>query len=66
MVNVETFLSTLYVMIDDFCKTDLPPLRGWGPQASLSRSEVLTLERLFLACLIAPSSIGWCVITTMP
>ena len=25
MVDVDTFLTTLYVMVDDFCKTSLPP-----------------------------------------
>jgi hypothetical protein len=25
MVDVDTFLTTLYVMADDFCKTSLPP-----------------------------------------
>jgi hypothetical protein len=38
----ETFLTTLYVMVDDFCHT-LPPEPHPGPQAGLSRSEVLTL-----------------------
>jgi hypothetical protein len=43
MVDVDTFLTTLYVMVDDFCKTSLPPARHRGPQATLSRSEVVTL-----------------------
>ena len=43
MVDVDTFLTTLYVMIDDFCKTSLPPEPHPGPQAALSRSEVMTL-----------------------
>ena len=38
----ETFLTTLYVMVDDFCHT-LEPERHPGPYAGLSRSEVLTL-----------------------
>jgi len=44
MVDIETELSTLYVMSDDFCNWHLPaePLHA-GPQASLSRSEVVTL-----------------------
>jgi hypothetical protein len=25
MVDVDTFLTTLYVMIDDYCKVFLPP-----------------------------------------
>ena len=43
MVDIDTFLTPLYVMIDDFCKTSLPPERPPGPQALLSRSEVMTL-----------------------
>jgi len=43
MVDVDTFLTTLYVMVDDFCKTSLPPEPHPGPQAALSRSEVMTL-----------------------
>jgi hypothetical protein len=44
MVDIETDLSTLYVMSDDFCDWHVPsePLHP-GPQASLSRSEVITL-----------------------
>lgn len=44
MVDIETDLSTLYVMSDDFCKRHLPAeVLHPGPQASLSRSEVVTL-----------------------
>jgi hypothetical protein len=43
MVDVDTFLTTLYVMADDFDKTSLPPEPHPGPQAALSRSEVVTL-----------------------
>jgi DDE family transposase len=42
MLDVDTFLTTLYVMVDDFCHSQ-PPRRRPGPQASLSRSEVITL-----------------------
>ncbi len=42
MVDVDTFLTTLYVIVDDFCHSQ-PPKRRPGPKASLSRSEVLTL-----------------------
>jgi hypothetical protein len=42
MLDVDTFLTTLYVMVDDFCHSQ-PPRRRPGPQASLSKSEVLTL-----------------------
>src|SRR5947209_14992858 len=44
MMDQDTFLTTLYVMIDDFCQSrgfDEKP--GPGPAASLSCSEVLTL-----------------------
>src|SRR5262249_34661496 len=43
MVDVDTFLTTLYVMVDDFCMLSLPPEPHPGPQAALSRSEVVTL-----------------------
>ena len=43
MIDTETFLTTLYIMVDDFCKTSLPPEPPPGPQAALSRSEVVTL-----------------------
>src|SRR5262245_13077853 len=43
MVDVDTFLTTLYVIVDDFGKLSLPPEPHPGPQAALSRSEVLTL-----------------------
>jgi hypothetical protein len=42
MVDVDTFLTTLYVMVDDFCQSH-PPKRRPGPKASLSDSEVVTL-----------------------
>ena len=43
MVDADTFLTTLYVMVDDFCKTSLPPQTHPGPEAALSRSETVTL-----------------------
>ena len=43
MVDVDTFLTTLYVMVDDFCMRSLPPAPHPGPQAALSRSAVVTL-----------------------
>ncbi|HYQ92707.1 MAG TPA: transposase [Candidatus Competibacteraceae bacterium] len=43
MMDIDTFLTTLYVMVDDFCKSQLTPDTRPGPTASLSRSEVLTL-----------------------
>lgn len=42
MLNVDTFLTALYVMVDDFCHSQTPKRRP-GPQASLSDSEVITL-----------------------
>jgi hypothetical protein len=43
MVTVETLLTQLYVMVDDFCQSALPPERHPGPNTSLGRSEVITL-----------------------
>jgi Transposase DDE domain len=43
MVDVDTFLTILYVMVDDFCMLSLPPAPHPGPQATLSRSEVVPL-----------------------
>ena len=42
MLDVDTFLTTLYVMVDDFCHSRPTKTRP-GPDASLSESEVLTL-----------------------
>jgi hypothetical protein len=43
MIDPDTFLTTLYVMADDFCKCQLAPERIPGPRASLTQSEVITL-----------------------
>jgi hypothetical protein len=43
VVDVDTFLTTLYVMVDDFCQTQ-PPKKRPGPEASLCQSEVITLS----------------------
>lgn len=44
MIDVDTFLIILYVMVDDFCKAYLPPEEIHpGPKPSLTRSEVITL-----------------------
>ena len=43
MVDTDTFLTTLYVRVEDFCKTSLPPEQHSGPQATLSQSAVVTL-----------------------
>jgi hypothetical protein len=42
MLDVDTFLTTLYVIVDDFCHS-YSPRRRPGPEASLSESEVITL-----------------------
>ena len=42
MLDVDTFLTTLYVTVDDLCHSR-PPNRKPGPEASLSGSEVITL-----------------------
>ncbi len=42
MLDVDTFLTILYVITDDFCQSH-PPKRHPGPNASLSGSEVITL-----------------------
>jgi hypothetical protein len=43
MTDTNTFLTTLYVVVDDFCKQQLPPERAPSPKVSLTRSEVVTL-----------------------
>ena len=43
MVDVDPFLPTLYGMVDDFCQLSLPSEPHPGPQAALSRREVVTL-----------------------
>jgi hypothetical protein len=44
MIDVDTFLITVYVMADDFCKErDLNTRIGPGRKASLTRSETMTL-----------------------
>ncbi len=49
MVDVDTFLTTLYVIVDDFCQSHPPKHRRPGPDASLSSSEVVTLAISFPA-----------------
>jgi hypothetical protein len=46
MVDVDTFLTILYVMADDFCKTSLPPEPHPGPQAAPGQAH-LAIERVF-------------------
>ncbi len=43
MLDVDTFLTALYVMVDDFCQSRPRKRRRPGPYASLSDSEVITL-----------------------
>jgi hypothetical protein len=43
MVDIDTFRTILYVMVDDFCKTSFPQEEHPGPQAPRSRSDVVTL-----------------------
>ena len=43
MLDPETVLTELYVLIDEFCKARLPAEGRPGPPAALDRSEVLTL-----------------------
>jgi hypothetical protein len=43
MVDVDTFLTALYVIVDDFCQSHRPEQRRPGPEASLSEGEVITL-----------------------
>jgi len=44
MIDLDTFITTLDVMGDDFCQSDYEPERPKpGRHASLSRSEVITL-----------------------
>lgn len=43
MIDYETFLTELYVMVDDFCKSQCEPEVKPGPSATLCRSEIVTL-----------------------
>ena len=43
MVDTDTFLTALYVMADDFRKSQLPAVPVPGPKPSLTGSEVITL-----------------------
>lgn len=46
MVDLDTFLTTLYVLVDDSIKSQPPTTLHPGPLASLSESEVVTLAML--------------------
>jgi hypothetical protein len=43
MVDPDTFLTGLYVVVDEYCKAHSKPARCRGRPASLARSEVVTL-----------------------
>ena len=44
MIDLDTFITTLYVMVDDFSQSnDEPEKPQPGPQAEFRRSEVITL-----------------------
>lgn len=53
MLDVDTFLTTLYVMVDDFCQSRPQKVRRPGPDASLSDSEVVTLAIFARFCRFA-------------
>jgi hypothetical protein len=42
-MDVDTFLTELFVAADDFCQTDIPVRPTRGPEASLATSEVVCL-----------------------
>ena len=52
MLDVDTFLTALYVIADDFCQSHRPKKRP-GPTASLSESEILTLSIFARFCRFA-------------
>ena len=52
MLVVDTFLTALYVIADDFCQSHRPKKRP-GPTASLSESEILTLSIFARFCRFA-------------
>ena len=43
MLDQDTFLTTVYVQADAFCQTLDPPPVHPGPEAALTRGELLTL-----------------------
>jgi hypothetical protein len=43
MFDVETFITWLYTVVDDYCQRCVPDLARSGPRASLTCSEVVTL-----------------------
>jgi len=43
-MDIDTFLTELYIVVDDFDKERVPPKLGEGRSDSLTRSEVITLS----------------------
>jgi hypothetical protein len=43
MLDTDTFVTTVYVIVDDFCKEHLQQQAQPGPSSSLSASEVMSL-----------------------
>lgn len=46
MLDTDTFVTTVYVIVDDYCKEHCPDPPHRGPLAGLSMSEVITLALL--------------------
>ena len=44
MLYLDTFLTALYVIVDDLCQSQNSQQRCPGPPASLCQSEVITLS----------------------
>lgn len=44
MVDLDTFVTSLYVAVDDVCKAQLPAEVRRGRPPKLCRSEVITLS----------------------
>lgn len=59
MVDLDTFVTWLYVSADDYCKAFLPSDCHPGPVATLSRSEVVTLAILGQWSRFRSESVFW-------
>ena len=42
MIDIEDFVTTLFVLVDDFCQGDPPPPKP-GPDCKFAESEAITL-----------------------
>jgi hypothetical protein len=42
MIDIEDFITTLFVLVDDFCQGDPPPPKP-GPDCKFTESEAITL-----------------------